>query len=271
MTEALHLVGLALYLVAATLLGVALARNELRLTGIATTVTGVGVMAHLLGLVAFRTHWGELPLVGLGPSLSALAFLVGLGSLTVATLGRTGPLGLVLVPVAALLVGVALAVGVIPSEAVLSFRGPWFVLHVTLAMAGYAGLTVAFACGLMYLLQFRELKNKNFGAIFRFFPPLDTLDRIGKWALIAGLPFLTLALAVGWAWTERFERTLSPGNPKIVWGVLSWVLILAALGARAGGGRRGVRAAAASVVAFAVVVVAYIVLRVGEPQGGGFL
>ncbi len=41
---------------------------------------------------------------------------------------------------------------------------------------------------------------------------------------------------------------------------------------RAGGrGRRGVRAAAASVVVFAVVVVAYIVLRVGEPQTGGFL
>jgi len=159
----------------------------------------------------------------------------------------------------------------VPSEAVLSFQGPWFVLHVMLALVGYAGLTVAFACGLMYLLQFRELRNKNFGAIFRFFPPLDTLDRMGKWALIVGLPFLTLALVVGWAWTERFGHPLAPGNPKVVWGVLSWLLILAALVARAGGGRRGVRAAAASVVVFAVVVVAYIVLRVGEPQTGGFL
>ncbi|HEX2191331.1 MAG TPA: cytochrome c biogenesis protein CcsA [Longimicrobiaceae bacterium] len=271
MTEALHLVALALYLVAATLLGVALARNELRLTGIATAVAGVGVLAHLLGLVAFRTLRGELPLVGLGPSLSVLGLLVGLGSLAVATLGRTGPLGLVLVPVAAVLVGVSSAVGVVPSGPEMRFQGPWFVLHVTLALVGYAGLTVAFACGLMYLLQFRELKNKNFGAIFRFFPPLDTLDRMGKWALIVGFPFLTLALAVGWAWTERFGQPLAPGNPKVVWGVLSWVLILAALLARAGGGRRGVRAAAASVVAFAVVVVAYIVLRVGEPQGGGFL
>lgn len=271
MTGTLHLVALALYLAAATLLGVALARNELRLTGIATSVAGVGVLAHLLGLVAFRTDWGELPLVGLGPSLSVLALLVGLGSLAVATLGRTGPLGLVLVPVAAVLVGVASAVGVVPSGAAVRFQGPWFVLHVTLAFVGYAGLTVAFACGLMYLLQFRELKNKNFGAIFRFFPPLDTLDRMGKWALIVGFPFLTLALVVGWAWSERFGVPLAPGNPKVVWGVMSWVLILAALATRAGGGRRGVRAAAASVVAFAVVVVAYIVLRVGEPQGGGFL
>lgn len=271
MIGTLHLVALVLYLAAAALLGVSLARNERRLTGIATSVAGVGVLAHLLGLVAYTSRWGELPLVGLGPSLSMLAFLIGLGSLGVATLGRTGPLGLVLVPVAAALVGVAAVVGVHPSQAVLAFQGPWFVLHVTLALVGYAGLTVAFACGLMYLLQFRELKNKHFGAIFRFFPPLDTLDRMGKWALIVGLPFLTLALAVGWAWTERFARPLGPGNPKVVWGVLSWVLILAALLARAGGGRRGVRAALASVVAFAIVVLAYLVLRVGEPQAGGFL
>ncbi|HEX7240944.1 MAG TPA: cytochrome c biogenesis protein CcsA [Longimicrobiaceae bacterium] len=267
----LHGVALALYLLAAALLGVSLARADRRLTGVATSFAGVGAMAHLLALVAYWTRWGELPLVGLGPSLSVLALLVAIGSLGVATLGRTGPLGLVLVPVAALLAGVAVAVGVHPEGEVLAFRGPWFVLHVTLALVGYAGLTVAFACGLMYLLQFRELKNKHFGAIFRFFPPLDTLDRMGKWALIVGLPFLTLALAVGWAWSERFHRPLGAGNPKVVWGVLTWLLIVAALAARAGGGRRAHRAALASVVAFAVVVAAYVVLRVGEPSAGGFL
>ncbi|HEX2094112.1 MAG TPA: cytochrome c biogenesis protein CcsA [Longimicrobiaceae bacterium] len=271
MNQALHLVALALYLLAAVLLGVSLARGDRRLTGVATALTGVGVMGHLLGLVTYWAEWGELPLVGLGPSLSVLALLIGLGSLGVATLGRTGPLGLVLVPLAALLAGVALLVGVRPSGEVLDFRGPWFVLHVVLALVGYAGLTVAFACGLMYLVQFRELKNKHFGAIFRFFPPLDTLDRMGKWALIVGLPFLTLALAVGWAWTERFHRPLSPGNPKVVWGVLSWALILAALLARTGGGRRAFRAALASVLAFAVVFTAYVVLRVAEPATGGFL
>ncbi|MBV9774774.1 MAG: cytochrome c biogenesis protein CcsA [Gemmatimonadetes bacterium] len=271
MIEAMHLVALALYLVAATLLGVSLARNETRLTGIATAVAGVGVLGHVLGLVAFWTGWRELPLVGLGPSLSVLALLVGLGSLGVATLGKTGPLGLILVPVAALLVGAAATVGVHPSGEVLAFQGPWFVLHVVLAFVGYAGLTVAFACGVMYLVQFRELKNKNFGAIFRFFPPLDTLDRLGKWALIVGLPFLTLALAVGWAWSERFGRPMEPGNPKVVWGVLSWLLFVAALLARAGGGRRAHRAALASVVVFAIVVVTYVVLRVGEPRAGGFL
>ena len=32
----------------------------------------------------------------------------------------------------------------------------------------------------MDLLLFRELKSKHVGAIVRFFPPLETLDRLGR-------------------------------------------------------------------------------------------
>lgn len=270
----LHLAALALYALAAALLGVSLARSARRLPAAATGCLALAVAAHGASLARFRADYGEWPLVGLGPSLSVLALLVAFGSLVLATLGRTGPLGLVLVPVAAALAAVAEVAGVRPSPLAqeLVFRGPWFVLHVVLAMAGYAGLTVAFAAGLMYLLQFRQLKGKRFGAVFRFFPPLDTLDRIGRRALLAGLPFLTVALLLGWAWSERFGPSMGAGNPKVVWGVITWLAFAAALAARAGRGAAGARRGAlASVVGFAVVVAAYVLLRAGEHQGAGFL
>lgn len=270
-TATLHLVSLALYALSAALLGVSMARSDRRLPGIAATVLAAAIMAHLAELVAYTHEFHELPLVGLGPSLSVFALLIAAGSLGLATLGRTGPVGLVLVPVAAAVAAIAEIVGVRPSRQVMDFQGPWFVFHVVLAFVGYAGLTVAFAAGLMYLLQFRELKSKRFGAVFRFFPPLDTLDRIGRGGLIAGMSFLTLALLVGWAWTERFGRPMSPGNPKVVWGILSWLVFAAALAARAGGGRPARRAAMASVVGFAVVIFGYVVLRIAESGGGAFL
>jgi HemX protein len=272
MTATLHLAAFALYALAGVLLAVSLTRGGARLPRVATALTGAGVLAHLGALAAYGSQFAELPLVGLGPSLSVLALLIALGSLGVATLGKTGPVGLVLVPSAAVVVGAAEFAGIHPSGEVMSFRGPWFVLHVVLAMVGYAGLTVAFAAGLMYLVQFRELKTKHFGAVFRFFPPLDTLDRLGRSALMVGLPFLSLALLVGWAWSERFHRPLGAGNPKVIWGVLSWLVFAAALGVRAGGGRRGHRAALASVLGFAVVVAAYLLLRLASaPAGGEFL
>lgn len=271
-TQVLHVLALAFYALAAALLGVSLARSARRLPAAATACLAGGVVAHAAALASFAAAYGELPLVGLGPSLSVLAILVALGSLLLATLGRTGPLGLVLVPVAAALAGVAEVAGMRPAAQEMAFRGPWFVLHVVLAMLGYAGLTVAFAAGLMYLLQFRELKGKRFGAVFRFFPPLDTLDRIGRRALMVGLPALTFALLLGWAWSVRFGFDMQAGNPKIVWGVITWIVFVAALIARAGEGTaRARRGALVSVVGFAVVVAAYVLLRAAESAGAGFL
>jgi ABC-type uncharacterized transport system permease subunit len=85
------------------------------------------------------------------------------------------------------------------------------------------------------------------------------------------MSFLTLALLVGWAWSERFGPPMSPGNPKVVLGILSWLVFAAALAARAGGGRPARRAALASVVGFALVVAGYLMLRIGERAGGAFL
>lgn len=270
-TEWLYLITLALYGIAAVLLGISFARGDRRLPQIARTVLAVALAGHAWSLATFWSDWGELPLVGLGPSLSTLAFLVGLGTLIASTLAHAGTVGLVLLPVVALLMGVAVAVGVEPAGEVMAFRGVWFVLHVIFAFVGYVGLTVAFAAGLMYLLQFRELKSKHFGAIFRFFPPLDTLDQLGRKGLLVGFPFLTLAMLVGWAWTARFHGLITPGEPKLVWVIVSWIIFLAAILSRLGGGRPSHRGALASVIGFVVVVVIYLVLRVQTSGGGVFL
>src|SRR5215211_722480 len=100
-TADLHLVALALYALSAALLGVSMARSHRRLPAVAATVLGAAILVHIAELVVFRRQFGELPLVGLGPSLSVFALLIAAGSLGLATLGRTGPVGLVLVPVAA--------------------------------------------------------------------------------------------------------------------------------------------------------------------------
>ena len=271
MIEGAHLATIGLYAIAAVLMGVSFARTDGRLSMVASLSLAGGLLLHATAIFAFVTQWRELPLVGLGPSLSTLGFLIGIGTLIASTLGHARTVGLVLIPVVVLLVGVAAGVGVRPAGEPLAFQSVWFVLHVVFAFVGYVGLTVAFAAGLMYLLQFRELKSKHFGAIFRFFPPLETLDRLGRLGLLAGFPFLTLALLVGWAWSTRFQGIATPENPKLLWVIVSWFAFVGAFGARLGGGRRGHRAAVASVIGFVVVVVFYLVLRVRSTHGGAFL
>src|SRR5690606_16209073 len=81
----------------------------------ATALVGAAVLVQLGALVAFALRFGELPLVGLGPSLSTLAFLIALFLLFATLASDARPVGLVLLPVIVALLGAALLTGVRPT------------------------------------------------------------------------------------------------------------------------------------------------------------
>lgn len=270
MVATLHLLALLLYVGAAAVLAgsLAAARRESPLLALPLLLGGLGF--HGAALAVYTVRHGDLPLVGLGPALSSLAFLSAASLLLAAVLKEARPVGVVVLPFVALLCGAALLLGVAPAEEALNFGGVWFYFHVVPSMLAYAALALAFAAGLLYLLQFRELKGKRFGRMFRFFPPLETLDRVGRGALVTGFAALTLGLMAGAVWVTRFAETEGM-TPKVAWGILTWLVFLAALLSRRRGLSGDRRGAVVSVVGFLVVVIAYVILRVAEPAGKLFL
>ncbi|MGQ0813542.1 MAG: cytochrome c biogenesis protein CcsA [Gemmatimonadota bacterium] len=271
MTNILHILTLVLYLLVGGLYTLSLAAGRTALPRPGVALIGAAVLVHAAALVAFTVKYGELPLVGLGPSLSSFAFLIGACLFAAALVTEARPLGLVLAPVIALLLIAVIALGLAPSSQKSEFGGVWFAAHVVLAFIGYAGLAVAFAASLLYLLQFRDLKQKRFGKGFRFFPALETLDRVGRRALLVGFSTLTLALVLGWAWTVQFKHSLELSDAKVIWALFTWLAFAAALAARAGGAGAERRGARMNIVAFAAVVLAYVVIRIAAARGGGFL
>jgi len=230
-----------------------------------------GVIAHTVALVRFTLLHGELPLVGLAPSLSTLALVVGVGLLATIGLGEVRRVGIVLIPLVIVMEGVAVVLGIRPAQGALDFQGAWFALHVTLAFVGYGGMAVAFSAALLYLLQFSTLKAKRLGSAFRFLPPLATLDVLGRIGLVAGFITLTLGLALGWAWTVRFRNSFQATDPQVIWGMLTWMVFLGTLLARGRGSQHERRGALATVIGFTVVVVSFLVLRLATSAGGFFL
>lgn len=271
MITTLHGLALALYLVATGILARSLAGGRPPAARLGTGVTGGAVVLHAAALSVYAIMFAELPLVGLAPSLASLALLISFFLLVSCIFRDTVPLGVVLLPLVALLLGVALVIGIAPAGEATTFQGLWFSLHIVTAFIGYAGLAVAFAAGLLYLLQFRELKGKRFGRMFRFFPSLDTLDKLGWQALLIGFPALTVAVLLGWAVTVRFGLPLSGIEPHVIWAVLTWIVFLTALGVRFGGAGGDRRGAFVSVVGFLLVVVTYMVFRLSAAEGGVFL
>ena len=238
---------------------------------IAFVLAAAGVAVHALALARFAAEYGQLPLNGLAPSLSTVALIVGLGLVATLGLGEGRRVGIVLVPVVILLQAVAVSLGIEPSQELLDFQGAWFAFHVTLAFAGLGGLAVAFASGLLYLVQLHELNTKRMGRLFQFTPPLATLDRLGRIGLVAGFITFTLSLVLAWVWTINFGQASDLWNAKVFWAVMSWFVFVAAPGVRAGGGVKERRSALVSVVGFSFIVFSYLGLRLVSSQGGFFL
>ncbi|MFQ5890801.1 MAG: cytochrome c biogenesis protein CcsA [Gemmatimonadota bacterium] len=240
--------------------------------GRAVGATSAGFVFHLAGLVAFALHERALPLVGVGPASSTLALAVVAFTLGAAVRPDTRASGLFLLPLAVALLAEAILVGLHPAPRQLAFRGPWLVLHVTTVFAGFAGLALASAASAMYVLQFRTLKRKEFGSVFRFFPSLDALDRLGGLGLGIGFPALSVGLLAGWGWTLTYGPTLPPDDPQVVLAVVAWGSYLAAIGARLSPRWRGPRAALVSAAAFVATALAFVVLRLlADGTGDSFL
>src|SRR5688572_25498308 len=138
---------LVLYLGASGMLAASFAGGRVSAPRAGALLTAGAVLLHGIGLAAFTANHAELPLVGLAPSLCTLAFLIAIFLFVSTIASESRSVGLVLVPLIAALLAIALILGIAPTGQPLAFRGVWFSMHVLLAFIGYAGLAIAFGAG----------------------------------------------------------------------------------------------------------------------------
>jgi len=263
----LHLVALALYAMATAL---ALAP----FVGFRATPRALAIALPCAGAAAQVVAVSQLTLVGLGPALSMLAFCLVLLQLASERLVRGSAVSFFAAPLATGLVGLAILSGLTPGETTAS-RNTWFVLHVALSALGLALMALAFIAAALYLLQFRELKARRFGHVFQLFPPLERLDHLNRFALVAGFPALTLGLLLALGYGARFSDggvgVLHVAKAQLVWGVFTWVVLGWAVWVRVVRHWAGRRAAVASIAGFSAVLLVYVALKLVQPGAERFL
>ena len=220
---------------------------------------GAGVLAHVLGLLAFALAAGQLPLTGLGPSLSSAGFVLATTLLVVELIARDVSLSLIAAPLAALPTLFANVLGMTPGADQPGLRGFWLGSHIALSFLGIAAFGTAGTAGALYLIERRDLRSRRFGAILRFFPPLATLDRVNHVAAVAGWLSLTLGIVLAIAYSFAYRET---NLPQILWGTGAWIGVSGVALGRVLGGWQARRAALYSSAAFAAVLVLYVALRV---------
>ena len=185
-------------------------------------VLAAGVVAHVVALLAFAHRSSAVPLTGLGPSLSFAGLVLAFTLLIVEFLARDVSLTLVAAPLAAIPTICANIIGLTPGRGAEGARGVWLFAHIALSFVGIAAFATAAAAGTMYLLQRHELKSRRFDTLFRFFPPLATLDRVNHLAAIAGWLGLTLGVVLAATYSVAYHQL---NLPQILWGGAAWLAV----------------------------------------------
>jgi len=256
------------YFAAAALAAVPFARPVRAPVAGVVALLGFGVLCHAAALLIFGLAAGAVPLTGLGPSLSFAGLVLAVTLWIVEVLAKDVSLTLVAAPLAAIPTICANVIGLTPGTSADGARGVWLFSHIALSFVGIAAFGTAAAAGMMYLVERRELKSRRFGALFRFFPPLATLDRVNHLAAIAGWLGLTLGVVLAAAYSIEYREL---NLPQLVWGSGAWAAVSCIALGRVARGWQAHRAAKYSSAAFIAVLVLYVAFRMAGPAAGQFL
>ncbi len=225
---------------------------------LARLATGLGVLAHTGFFLARWAHSGYFPITNLFESLNFFSWAVVV-SFVVLQVRLTAPvLGAIVVPIAFLLAAFSLTLDASVSPLVPALQSNWLYLHTTLAFVGDAFFVIAFAGGVLYLIQERQLKSRHTGAFFHRLPSLDLLDRVNYRSLTFGFPLLTLGIITGAIWAENAWGSYWQWDPKETWSLITWFIYAALVHARLTVGWRGRKAAWLSIVGFLAVLFTFL-------------
>ena len=202
---------------------------------------------HLL--VAWRTAGGPdmhffaaLSLVALG--MAALTTLVG-------ARGRMAALGVLVFPMAALLLLAYHGHGHAPSK-VLGWR---LASHAWLALLAYATLSIAALLSMMLWMQERALRRRDFHAWLRALPPLADLETLLFRTISVGFCLLTLTLVTGVLFVD--DLLAQKLVHKTVLSLLSWLVFGILLVGRRRYGWRGIKAVHWTLSAMLLLLLAF--------------
>ncbi len=183
------------------------AQPEARVAWAAPAITWVVVTVHVVYLVLSGLAYRHIPLANTWESLTFIAWAVALVYLVLEWQMRDRATGAFLLAGVLFLQMLSTAFITHSGEVPEILRSPMFGIHVTTAMIGYVSLAVSALYGVMYLLQYRQLKRKQVGLLFQRLPNLETLSRLNVWALGLGWSALTAAILAGTVWALTLEHT----------------------------------------------------------------
>ena len=251
---------LLLYVAAAVAYAVHFARRDAFAGRLATAILFAAALAHTFVIGMETMEVRHVPFANPSRAISSFVWLLALAYLYVEVTSNERAMGAFIVPIMAGLQAIpTLYPGVERADPVLDSGLFW--VHVASLLFAYASFGLAGVLGLVYGLQFKEIKKKHLGYFYTRLPSLQRIDAMNARAVGFGWLFLTIGVTAGiiWVWQEGAVdhpnvQAMSLRDPKVFMSVVIWSMYSFAVLARRTLGWSGRRAAWLSAAGFAIVL-----------------
>ncbi len=210
-------------------------------------------------------HQVFLPVISHDQVLAFLAWSLAFVYLILLVRVQSDSFGLVMTPVLFALTALAVPTRIFCKDLHWTInpklRDVYFAAHVSGAFWAYAAFGIAFAAGVLLLLQHHQLKSKQPGALYRKLPSLEELDRMIRHALIWGCSLLAVATIIGLIWSKKAFGEVWMHDPKTMATLLLILAYALVLLGRISGKMSARRTAGWTVAIFFGVMMSFVGLR----------
>ena len=134
----------------------------------------------------------------------------------------------------------------------------WLTMHRTLSILGYAAFSIAFASGIMYLIQEHQVKTKKLGIMYFRMPSLEVLDDLNFKVIMVGFPLFTLGFMTGSISNMQLNQSFFSWDLNSTLPlVATWLIYSLVFFGRIMVGLRGKKAAQGAILGFVTVIWTY--------------
>jgi cytochrome c-type biogenesis protein CcsB len=224
---------------------------------IALGMVGGGFAFHTLSLVLLSIQRRHFPITDLPESLCFFAWCISLTFIVASIRYRINALGAFILPLISLLTIFSQVFWgehhAIPER----LNSGWVHFHVSVAFLAYAAFFLTFISGILYLIQEKELKEKNFRFLYFRLPSLHVCDELLRRSLFFGFIAMSLTIISGAIWAQQAWGRFWSWDPKETASLITWAIYFILVNYRLSAKWRGKRAAYISIVGFASTLITF--------------
>ncbi len=226
---------------------------------IALGLVACGFISHTLFLIAIGYQRHHFPITNLPESLSFFAWCISLTFIVASFRYKASALGAFILPLVSLLTIVSQVIWEENHSIPPSLKSGWVYFHSSIAFLAYAAFFFTFVSGILYLVQEKELKAKNFRFLYFRLPSLQVCNELFRGSLFVGFISMSLTIITGAIWAQQAWGRFWSWDPKETASLITWVIYLILVNYRLSSKWCWRRAAYISIAGFASTVFTFCV------------